>query len=87
MGIPESLIILQKNLYNKQKVRNKFGETKLFRIWKAVRQRCILSPHLLSLHSEYIIQMVGLEEMTAGTKIGGGNSLTVYLCKQYHIVN
>lgn len=57
-----------------KKVRNKFGETELFRIGKAVRQRCILSPHLFSLHSEYIIQMVGVEEMTAGIKIGGGNS-------------
>ena len=38
---------------------------------KGVQQGCILSPCLLNLYSEYIMQNAGLDESQAGIKIAG----------------
>ena len=45
-----------------------------FQIGKAVRQGCILSPCLFTLHAEYILWNVGLDETQAGIKIGRRNT-------------
>ena len=44
-----------------------------FQIGKGVRQDCILSPCLLNLHAEYIIQNAGLDEAQSGIKIARRN--------------
>ena len=44
-----------------------------FQIWKGVCQACILSPCLLNLYAEYIMQNAGLDEAQAGIKIAGRN--------------
>ena len=40
---------------------------------KGVRQGCILSPCLINLNAEYIMQNAGLDEAQAGIKIAGRN--------------
>ena len=40
-----------------------------FKIGKGVCQGCILSPYLLNLYAEYILQNAGLDEAQAGIKI------------------
>ena len=73
MGIPDHLICLLRNLYAKKKKRNLYagqeatvrtghGTTDWFQIGKGVLQRCILSPCLFNLYSEYIMRNTGLEE-------------------------
>ena len=42
-----------------------------FRIGKAVHQGCILSPSLLNLYAEPLMQNAGLDESQAGIKISG----------------
>ena len=44
-----------------------------FQIGKEVWQGCILSPCLLNVYAEYIVQNAGLDESQAGTKIAGRN--------------
>ena len=44
-----------------------------FQIGKGVRHRCILSPCLFNLYSEYIMRNPGLEEAQAGIKIARRN--------------
>ena len=44
-----------------------------FKIEKAVHQGCILSPCLLNLYAEYIMQNAWLDEAQAGSKIVGRN--------------
>ena len=44
-----------------------------FSIGKGVRQVCILSPCLFTLHAKYILQNVGLNEAQAVIKIAGRN--------------
>ena len=75
MGIPDHLTCLLKNLYACQEatVRTGHGTTHWFQIGKGVRQGCILSPHLLNLHAEYIMRNAGLEEAQVGIKIAGKN--------------
>ena len=45
-----------------------------FQIGKGVCQGCILSPCLLNLHAEYIMQNAGLDEAQTGIKIAGRNT-------------
>ena len=45
-----------------------------FQIGKGVCQGCILSPCLFTLHAEYILRNVGLDETQAGIKIGRRNT-------------
>ena len=44
-----------------------------FKIEKGVWQGCVLSPCLLNLYAEYIMQNAGLDESQAGIKIAGRN--------------
>ena len=44
-----------------------------FKIGKAVRQGCILSPCLFNLNAEYIMRNAGLDNSQAGIKIIGRN--------------
>ena len=78
MGIPDHLTCLLRNLYAHQEatVRTGHGTTDWFQLGKGVRQGCILSPCLFSLHAEYIMQNAGLEEAQAGIKIAGRISIT-----------
>ena len=77
MGIPDHLIYLLRNLYAGQEatVRTGHGRTDWFQIGKGVRQVYILSPCLLNLRAEYIMQNAGLDEAEAGIKTAGRNNL------------
>jgi len=67
MGIPKHLTRLLKNLYaiKEATVRTGYGTTNWFLIGKGVRQGCSLSPCLLNLYAEYIMQNAGLDEATS----------------------
>ena len=54
-------------------IRTRHETMDWFRIGKAVRQGCILSPCLCNLYAEYIMRNTGLEEAQAGIKIAGRN--------------
>ena len=75
IGIPEHLTCLLRNLYAGQEatITTGHGTTDWFKIWKGVRQGCILSPCLFNFYSEYIMRDAGLEEAQAGIKIFGRN--------------
>ena len=75
MGIPDHLICLLRNLYAGQEatVRTGHGTTDWFQLGKGVPQSCILSPCLLNLYAEYIMQNARLDEAQAGIKIAGRN--------------
>ena len=75
MGIPDHLTCLLRNLYGGQEatVRTGHGTTDWFQIGKGVYQGCILSPCLLNLYAEYIMQNTRLDEAQAGIKIAGRN--------------
>ena len=45
----------------------------LFKIWKGVRQDCILSPCLFNFYAEYIMQNAWLGKAQAGIKISRKN--------------
>ena len=45
-----------------------------FQIGKGVHQGCVLSPRLINLYAEDIMQNAGLDEAQAGTKIAGRNT-------------
>ena len=79
MGIPDHLTCLLRNLYAGQEatVRTRQETTDWFQIGKAVRQGCILSPCLVNLYAEYIMQNARLDEAQAGIKIArrNGNNL------------
>ena len=64
-----------RNLYSGQEatVRTRHGTTNWFKIGKGVHQGCILSPCLLNLDAEYIMQNARLDEAQAGIKIAGRN--------------
>ena len=70
--LPELLL---RNPYAGQEatVRTGHGTTDWFQIQKGVRQGCILSPCLLNLYVEYIMQNARLDEAQAGTKIAKRN--------------
>jgi len=73
MGIPEHLISLLHNLYDKQTatVRTEHGDTEQFGIGKGVRQGCILSPMLFNLYAERVMREAGLEDSEVGVRVGG----------------
>ena len=75
MGLPDHLTCLLRNLYADQEatVRTLHGTTDWFKIWKGVRQGCILSPCLFNLYAEYIIRNARLDEVQAGIKTAGRN--------------
>ena len=57
-------------------VRTGHGTKDWFKVGKGVHQSCILSPCLLNLYVEYIMQNTGLDEAQAGIKIAGRNTMT-----------
>ena len=73
MGIPDHLTNLLRNLYAGQEatVRTRHGTTNWFQIGKGVCQGCILSPCLLNLHAEYIMQNAGLDEAQLESRFPG----------------
>ena len=73
MGIPGHLTCLLNNLYADQEatVITRHGKTDWFQIGKGVCQGCILSPCLLNLYAEYIMQNARLDEAQAVIKITG----------------
>ena len=76
MEISDHLTCLLRNLYAGQKSTVRTGQvltTDFFQIGKGVCQGCILSPCLLNLNAEYIMQNAGLDEAQAGIKISGRN--------------
>ena len=75
MGIPDHLTYFLRNLYAGEEatIRTGHGTTNWFQTEKGVRQACILSPCLLNLYAEYIMQNAGLDEAQAGIKIAGRN--------------
>ena len=77
MGIPDHLTCLLRNLCADQEatVRTGRGTTNCFQVRKGVRQVYILSPCLLNLCAEYIMQNAGLDEAEAGIKTAGRNNL------------
>ena len=81
MEIPDHLICLLRNLYV---VRNLYvgqeaiiitlyGATDWFKIWKGIRQACLLPLCLFNFYVEYIMQNAGLDKSQAGIKIAGRN--------------
>ena len=74
-GIPDHLTCVLRNLYAGQeaRVRTGHGTTDLFQIGEGVRQGCIVSPCLINLYAEYIMQIAGLNEVQAGIKIARRN--------------
>ena len=75
METPDHLTCLLRNLYAGQEatVRTGHGAKDWFQIKKGVCQGCILSPCLLNLYAEYIMQNARLDEAQAGIKIAGRN--------------
>ena len=75
MGITDHLICLLRNLYAGPEaiVRIGHGTTDWFQIGKGVRQGCILSPCLLNLYAEYIMENPGLDEAQVGINIARRN--------------
>ena len=76
MGMPDHRTCLLRNQYAHEEttVRTGHGTTDWFQIGKGVLQRCILSPCLLHLDADYIMQNARLDETKAGIKIAGRNS-------------
>ena len=75
MGITEPLTCLLRNLYVGQEatVRTRHGTMDWFKIGEGVCQGCILSPCLVNLYAEYIMQNAGLKEAQAAVRIAGRN--------------
>ena len=75
MGIPEHMVKVIRSLYTNQeaKVRTEYGDTESFSIGKGVRQRCVLSPYLFNLYSEYIMRQANLEELDIVLSENGRN--------------
>ena len=64
MGITQHLIYFLSNLYAAEEatIRTRHGTTDWLQIGKGVWQGCILSPCLLNLYAEYIMQNARLDE-------------------------
>ena len=76
MGVSDYLTCLLRNLYFCQEatVRMGHGTMDWFQIGKGVHQGFILSPFLVNLHAEHIMQNARLDEAQAGIKIAGRNN-------------
>jgi len=75
IGIPNHMTCLLRNLCAVQEatLRSGHGTTDWLQIGKGVHLGYILSPCLLNLYTEYIMQNAGLDEAQAGIKISGRN--------------
>ena len=75
MGTPDHLTCLLRNLYVGQEatVRTGHGTTDWFQIREVIGQGCILSPCLLNLYAEYIMQNARMDEAQARIKIARRN--------------
>ena len=75
MGIPDHLTCLLRNLYVGQEAtgRTGHGTVDWFKIGKGVSQGCMLSPCLLNLEAEYIMQKARLDEAEARIMIARRN--------------
>ena len=75
MGISDHLTCLLRNMHAGQveTVRTGHGTTDWFQIRKGVSQGCKLSPCLLNLYAEYIMQNARLDDAQAGIKTPGRN--------------
>ena len=75
MGITDHLNCLLRNLYagKEATIRTGYETTDCFQIGKGVYQGYILSPCLLNLYAEHIMQNARLDEAQAGIKIAGRN--------------
>ena len=72
MGIPDRLTCLLRNLYASQEATVRTGHgTDWFQIEKGVCQGCILSPCLLNLYAEYIMQNARLDEHKLESRLPG----------------
>ena len=78
MKIPDHLTSLLRNLYTGQEaiVRTGHGTTDWFWIEKGVRQRCLLSPCLFNLYTEYIMRNAGLDKHKLESRLLGEISIT-----------
>ena len=78
MKTPDHLTCLLRNLYAGQEatVRTGHGTTNWFQIGKGVGQGCILSPCLLNLYAEYIMQNARLEKHQLESRLLGEISIT-----------
>ena len=78
MGISDHLTSLLRNLYAGQEatVRTRDGTVDWFQIGKGVHQGCILSPHLLNLYAEYIMQKPGWMKHKLESRFQGEISTT-----------
>jgi len=56
-------------IYPEKTRLQKDASTSVFQIGKGVHQGCILSPYLLNLHAEYVMQNARLEEAQVGIRI------------------
>ena len=75
MGIPDHLTCLLKNLNAGQEAAVRTGHRTIdwFQIRTEVHHRCILSPCLFNLDTEYIMRNTGRDEAQAGIKIARRN--------------
>ena len=73
LGFPEHIVALLQSLYIDQPavIRWNGSTTETFPIGKGVRQGCILSPHLFSLYTEYVMREAEIQDL--GYNIGGRN--------------
>ena len=70
---PPDLPLEKPICYQEATVKIGHGTTDWFQMGKGICQGCILSPCLLNLYAEYIMQNAGLNEAKSGIKIAGRN--------------
>ena len=75
MGLTDHLTCLLRNLHAGQEatVRTGHGTTDWFQMGKGVHQGCILSPYLVNLYAECIMQNARLDEAQTKIKIARRN--------------
>ena len=71
LGFPEHIMALLQSLYIDQTavIRWNGSTTETFPNGKGLRQGCILSPHLFSLYTEYVMREAAIQDL--GCNIGG----------------